>query len=51
MGQKYEHLGAEERGVIFAMKLENRSAREIARVATLAGHDQPATRVALALAS
>lgn len=31
MGQKYEHLGAEERGVIFAMKLENRSTREIAR--------------------
>jgi transposase, IS30 family len=32
MGQKYEHLGAEERGVILAMKLENRSTREIARM-------------------
>ena len=32
MGQKYEHLGAEERGAIFAMKQENRSTREIARV-------------------
>lgn len=31
MGQRYEHLGAEERGVIFAMKLENRRTREIAR--------------------
>jgi transposase, IS30 family len=32
MGQQYEQLGAEERGVIFAMKLENRSTREIARL-------------------
>jgi IS30 family transposase len=32
MGQKYEQLGAEERGVIFAMKLGSRSTREIARV-------------------
>lgn len=31
MGRSYEHLGAEERGAIFAMKLEGRSTREIAR--------------------
>jgi transposase, IS30 family len=31
MGQTYEQLGAEERAVIFTMKLENRSTREIAR--------------------
>ncbi|MBN6206020.1 helix-turn-helix domain-containing protein, partial [Ralstonia pickettii] len=30
MGQSYEHLSAEERGAIFAMKLEQRSTREIA---------------------
>ena len=32
MGQKYEHLGAEERGAIFAMKQENRSTRVPARI-------------------
>lgn len=31
MGQHYEQLSAEERGVIFAMKLENHSARAIGR--------------------
>ncbi|CAJ0784177.1 hypothetical protein R8510_05226 [Ralstonia chuxiongensis] len=31
MGRSYEHLSAEERGAIFAMKLEERSTREIAR--------------------
>ena len=31
MGQKYEHLSSEERGAIFAMKLEDKSTRAIAR--------------------
>ena len=32
MGKTYEHLSAEERGVIFAMKLEDRRTSEIALV-------------------
>jgi IS30 family transposase len=30
MGKIYEHLSAEERDVIFAMKMENRKSSEIA---------------------
>lgn len=54
MGQKFEHLGTEERGAIFAIKEENKSTRQIPSlrragyqviVPDLAGYDasQPAT--------
>ncbi len=39
MEKIYAHLSAEERGVIFPMKLENRSSGEIALALQLAQHN------------